>query len=97
MCTLYCSEPFTLTFYPLCDNFDPINKKPSDYLQYPQTGNGFVISENRNIIPEYESQFPQKLRPHDGAEIYEVVNGKERLVGIYSELDKKFIPAVTKD
>ena len=43
------------------------------------------------------SQFPQKLRPHDGAEIYEVVNGKERLVGIYSELDKKFIPAVTKN
>lgn len=46
------------------------------------------MSENGRIIPEYESQFPQKLRPHDGAEIYEVVNGKERLVGIYSELDK---------
>ncbi|WP_180228232.1 hypothetical protein [Bacillus thuringiensis] len=55
------------------------------------------MTENGHIIPEYESQFPQKLRPHDGAEIYEVVNGKERLVGIYSELDKKFIPAVTKD
>jgi len=94
----FTSDDAEKLYIPYGDNFnDPINKKPSDYLQYPQTGNGFVMSENGRIIPEYESQFPQKLRPHDGAEIYEVVNGKERLVGIYSELDKKFIPAVTKN
>jgi len=84
-------------YIPYGENFgDAVNKKPSEYLNHPQTGNGFIMAENGKVIPEYESPYGKGLQPNDGDEIYEVVNGKERLVGIFDSDLAKFVPASEK-
>ncbi|MDM5436310.1 hypothetical protein QUG28_26960 [Bacillus hominis] len=46
---------------------------------------------------EYESPYGQGLHPNDGDEIYEIVHGEERLVGIYDGRNEKFVAATAKN
>ncbi|MES5896663.1 WXG100 family type VII secretion target [Bacillus cereus group sp. RP43] len=85
-------------YIPYGENFgDAVNKKPSEYLNHPQTGNGFIMAENGKVIPEYESTYGKGLQPNHGDEIYEIVRGKERLVGVYDGRNEKFVPATAKN
>lgn len=56
----------------------------------PCTLNGFTGSRNGITVPEYK--FTNRTMPKDGAELYEVVNGKEKLVAIFDEEVQKFTP-----
>ncbi|MBF2565926.1 hypothetical protein IA938_04575 [Listeria welshimeri] len=53
---------------------------------YPCTLNGFTGSDI-NIIPEWK--FADRLKPKEGAELIEIINGKETIVGIFD--GKKFV------
>lgn len=55
----------------------------------PCTLNGFTGSRNGRTIPEFK--FENRFLPRDGAELYEVINGEERIVGIFDEEVKRFI------
>ncbi len=54
----------------------------------PFTGNGFTESK-KFTIPEYRNDMRTSLQ--DGAELYEITNLGEKLIGIYSAKLKKFI------
>ena len=56
----------------------------------PFTGNGFTESKS-HIVPEYRNDVKTALQ--DGAELYEVTNQGERLVGVYSVKMRRFIAA----
>ena len=53
----------------------------------PFTGNGFTESK-KFTIPEYRNDMRTSLQ--DGAELYEITNLGEKLIGIYSAKLKKF-------
>ena len=56
----------------------------------PFTGNGFTKSENGRIIPEFKSD--DFLKISDGAQLIEIgKDGTEKMLGIYSKKDSKFI------
>lgn len=48
----------------------------------PCTQNGFTGARNGRILPEWK--FNSYYKPQNGAELYEVINGEENLVAIYS-------------
>ncbi|HDR7800080.1 TPA: WXG100 family type VII secretion target [Bacillus tropicus] len=80
---------------PYAESFsDDLNIK-SDIIS-PQTGHGFTASTTDKIVPEYEAPRGTFLEPKDGAEIYTIINGEEKLVGVYREKYQRFIPATTK-
>ncbi|MED2941409.1 hypothetical protein P4282_02770 [Bacillus swezeyi] len=54
----------------------------------PFTGNGFTESENYTI-PEYRNDIRTPM--HEGAELYEITNQGEKLIGVYSVKEKRFI------
>ncbi|MCK0472329.1 hypothetical protein [Halalkalibacter sp. APA_J-10(15)] len=56
----------------------------------PCTQNGFTGSRNGEIVPEW--QFDNRYLPNDGAELYKVANGNEKLVAIFDSDLKMFIP-----
>jgi len=56
----------------------------------PCTQNGFTASRNGEIVPEWK--FKGYFAPKDGAELYEVINGKEFLRAIYDEDVGRFVP-----
>ncbi|MFC0273112.1 ribonuclease YeeF family protein [Metabacillus herbersteinensis] len=60
----------------------------------PFTGNGFTKSE-KYIIPEYENNI--KLELYDGVELFEITNTGEKLIGVYSEQDRKFVSLLKGD
>lgn len=60
----------------------------------PCTQNGFTGSRNGKTVPEFK--FEERLPPTDGSELYEVIDERERLVGIFDEVKNRFIPAVEK-
>ncbi len=56
----------------------------------PFTGNGFTSAENGRIIPEFKSD--DFLEISDGAQLIEISkDGTEKMLGIYSKEDSKFI------
>ena len=58
----------------------------------PFTGNGFTSAENGRIIPEFKCHADGRLKVLDGAQLIEIGrDGTEKILGIYSEGDKKFI------
>lgn len=56
----------------------------------PCTLNGFTGSRNEEIIPEWK--FSRRHFPHEGAKLYSVKNGVEKLVGIFDSDLKRFVP-----
>ncbi|MBU7591734.1 ribonuclease YeeF family protein [Metabacillus halosaccharovorans] len=56
----------------------------------PCTLNGFTGSRNGRTVPEFK--FNGRFLPVDGAELYKVVNGEEKIVGIFDERIGNFIP-----
>jgi hypothetical protein len=61
--------------------------------EYPFTGNGFTASVNGHVVPEFKIGSQNGVLMENGAELYEISKGGfEKLVAIYSEPDKKFIP-----
>ncbi|MEC5425166.1 hypothetical protein QGM71_16895 [Virgibacillus sp. C22-A2] len=56
----------------------------------PCTQNCFTGSRNGEIVPEW--QFDGRYLPNDGAELYSVTNNIEKLVAVYDEKLKLFIP-----
>jgi hypothetical protein len=72
---------------------DPGNPSPYNKNSYPFTGHGFTSGDNGTLgVPEWRIEYPNALTLKDGAEMY-IVNstGVEELIGIYSEVEKKFI------
>ncbi len=56
----------------------------------PCTQNGFTGSRNGELVPEW--QFDSRYFPNNGAELYRVKDGIEKLVAIYDSDLKRFIP-----
>ncbi|MDQ0885075.1 hypothetical protein QFZ81_000163 [Paenibacillus sp. V4I9] len=54
----------------------------------PFTGNGFTESKD-HIVPEYRND--AKTPVQDGAELYEITNQGERIIGVYNAKVKRFI------
>ncbi|GGE61467.1 hypothetical protein [Priestia taiwanensis] len=80
---------------PYAENFgDKTNTKLD--ITPPQSGHGFTASKTGKVVPEYEAPRGKFLEPRDGAEIYTVINGIEKLVGIYIKDLKRFIPVMGK-
>ncbi|MCP8974365.1 hypothetical protein NMK43_14960 [Bacillus licheniformis] len=78
-------------------NSEAVNKMTHDDLamdyiateqQSPFTGNGFTESKDYTI-PEYRNDTRTPM--HEGAELYEITNQGEKLIGIYSVKQKRFI------
>lgn len=78
-------------------NTEAVNKVTNgdlsmDYIateqKAPFTGNGFTESENYTI-PEYRNDIRTPM--HEGAELYEITNQGEKLIGVYSVKEKRFI------
>ena len=64
----------------------------TEHTDKPFTGNGFAGALNHNVIPEYKVPEGQLLPVNDGAELYKIYrDGREELVAIYSENDKRFV------
>ncbi len=57
-------------------------------ISYPLTGNGFTSARDGSLIPEYEAS--SFMKPRDGAELYKVVNGNEKLIGVYDDTLGRF-------
>ncbi|HDR3890696.1 TPA: hypothetical protein QCO65_005256 [Bacillus cereus] len=57
----------------------------------------FIFPLRIRFFYEYESPYGQGLQPNDGDEIYEIVHGEERLVGIYDGRNEKFVAATAKN
>ncbi|KIL43110.1 T7SS effector LXG polymorphic toxin [Jeotgalibacillus campisalis] len=57
---------------------------------FPCTLNGFTGSRNGEIVPEW--QFDNRYFPNNGAELYEVTDGIEKLVAKFDSDLKVFIP-----
>ncbi len=55
----------------------------------PCTQNGFLGGRNDTVVPEF--RFNGYFSPTE-AELYITVNGKEKLIGYYDILSKRFIP-----
>ncbi len=53
----------------------------------PCTQNGFTGSRNGEVIPEW--RFADRQKPEQGAKLFEVVDGREKLVGVFD--GKKWI------
>ncbi|PKR82387.1 hypothetical protein CWO92_24780 [Heyndrickxia camelliae] len=56
----------------------------------PCTQNGFTGSRNGELVPEW--QFDNRYFPNNGAELYRVTDGIEKLVAIFDSDLKMFIP-----
>ncbi|WP_434778241.1 hypothetical protein [Neisseria sp. Ec49-e6-T10] len=54
----------------------------------PAMQNSFLASRNGEIIPEWVAP---KAFPQDGAELYRVVDGKEKLLATFSKSKGKFV------
>lgn len=55
----------------------------------PCTLNGFTGARNGQIVPEWA--FENRRHPQHGAELYKVVQGEEKLIGIFDSDLKRFI------
>lgn len=58
------------------------------------TQNGFTGSRNNRAVPEFK--FDDRFPPSDGAELYQVIDGHEKLVGIFDFEIERFVPATTQ-
>ncbi|MGG3573625.1 T7SS effector LXG polymorphic toxin [Bacillus gobiensis] len=57
----------------------------------PCTQNGFTGSRNGEIVPEWKFTSGQRFSPEDGAELYKVSAGEEKLLGVFDATLGKFI------
>ena len=58
----------------------------------PCTLNGFTASRNDRVVPEF--RFDNYYPPKHGAELYQVIEGKETLVGTYNQIEQKFVKEI---
>ncbi|MFC0190195.1 ribonuclease YeeF family protein [Fictibacillus aquaticus] len=56
----------------------------------PCTRNGFTGSRNGTVVPEYK--FDNYYMPKHGAELFQVIDGKEILIGVYDGMKERFVP-----
>jgi hypothetical protein len=68
---------------PYGKSFGATNTDPA-----PCTLNGFTAARNGEIIPEWA--LDNRVRPDEGSEFHKVVNGTDKIIGIFDGI--KFVP-----